>query len=110
MIPAELAHAFRNHNNTFGESIQFVRDGFKDIFTFNNAGFTRQAQLENYSDEDKMEYDTHTIVEPALRNYLNGKIPSVEQMYAQIDIQRRRKGISYSQTSSAEEMTQKGKK
>jgi len=108
MIPAELAHAFRNENNTFGEASQFVRDGLKDILTLNSAGFTSEAQRKNYSDKDKMEYDAHEIVEPALNNYLRGKTPTIEQMYSQIDAERKKEGISYSQTSAAEEMTQKG--
>ena len=107
-FPAELAHAFRNKNNTFGEASQFARDGLKDILTFNSLGFTQSAQRKNYSDKDKMEYDTHKIVEPALKGYLDGKIPTIEQMYAQVDALRKKEGISYSQTDNAEEMTQKG--
>ena len=107
-IPDELAHAFRNKNNTFGEPAQFVRDGLKDILTLKSLGFTPKAQKKNYSDKDKMEYDTHKIVEPAIKGYLDGKIPTIEQMYARIDEKRKKEGISYSQTDNAEEMTKKG--
>ena len=107
-LSAELAHAFRNKNNTFGESVQFVRDGLKDILTFNNLGFTKKSQGKNYSDSDKMEYDTHHIVEPALEDFLAGRTPTIEQMYAQIDKARKKEGISYAQTVKAGEMTQEG--
>ena len=104
----EIAHAFRNKNNTFGEGVQFIRDGLKDILAFNNAGFTEKSQLKNYEDKDKMEYDCHKIVEPAFKAYLNGKIKTIEQMYAKIDKDRQNHGISYSQTNQAEEMTKIG--
>ena len=107
-LVAELAHAFRNKNNTFGEGAQFIRDGLKDILTFNSLGFTEKAQSKNYSDRDKMEYDTHFIVEPELKDFLAGRIPTIEQMYAQIDKARKKKGISYAQTTKAAEMTQEG--
>ena len=107
-IPDELAHAFRNKNNTFGEIIQFYRDGLKNILTFNSIGFTSEALDKNYSDKDKAEYDTHRIVEPTIEDYLAGKIPTIEQMYARIDEKRKKEGISYSQTDNAEEMTKKG--
>lgn len=105
---AELSHAFRNKNNTFGEAVQFVGDGLKDILTLKSAGFTPDAQARNYGDKSKMEYDTHEIVEPQIKQYLKGKIPSIEQMYANIDAQRQKEGISYSQTSEAEKITQRG--
>ena len=105
---AELAHAFRNNNNSFGESAQFIRDGLTDILTLNSLGFTPEAQSKNYSDKDKMEYDAHEIVEPAIRGFLSGKIPTIEQMYANIDAERKKQGISYAQTSESEKRTKKG--
>lgn len=105
---AELAHAFRNNNNSFGESAQFIRDGLTDILTLNSLGFTPKAQSKNYSDKDKMEYDAHEIVEPAIKRFLSGKIPTIEQMYANIDAERKKQGISYAQTSESEKRTKKG--
>ena len=55
---AELAHAFRNKNNSLGEIAHFVGDGLKDILTANSLGFTPKAQTKNYSDPGKMQADS----------------------------------------------------
>ena len=107
-IPDELAHAFRNKNNTFGEDLQLIGDGLKDILTFKSLGFTESAHNKFYADKDKYEYDAHEIVEPTIEDYLAGNIETLEQMYALIDAARKKEGISYSQTDNAEEMTKKG--
>lgn len=107
---SELAHAFRNKNNFFGETLQFTRDGLSDIFSFNNWGFTTKAVDKNYKDPEKMEHDTHEIVEPELNRYLDGKTPTVEQMYARIDMQRKTTGNTYSPTISAGKMIEEGYK
>ena len=107
---AELAHAFRNKNNFFGEAIQSTRDGLKDIITFDSLGFTPEALDKNYKDPTKMEYDTHSIVQPELNAYLDGKTPTLEQMYAKIDMRRKENENTYTPTLSAKRMIEKGYK
>ena len=99
----EIAHAFRHKNNVFGEATQFIGDGLKDILTFKSIGFTPKAQLNNYSNPDRMEYDAHKIVEPALRDFVHGKIKTLEEMYYIIDTERKKNGNEYIWTPTAKE-------
>lgn len=80
LIP-EMAHAFRDHNNVFGEAHQFVGDGLKDILTFNSLGFGADAQNKNYKNQQRMEHDALSVVQPALMDYAFGKIETVDKMY-----------------------------
>ena len=91
----ELAHAFRNKNNALGETGQFIADGLKDILRLKSLGFTPQAQSRNYFNEGKMEYDAHTIVEPALKSYVNGELRTIPEMHFAIDQARQKKGYSF---------------
>ena len=106
----EIAHAFRHKNNVFGEATQFIGDGLKDILTFKSIGFTATAQAQNYNNPDRMEYDTHEIVEPALRGFVHGKIGTLEEMYYLIDEARKKNGNEYTWTSGAKEKIAIGEK
>lgn len=104
----EMAHAFRHNNHVFGEGVQFVRDGLKDLLSFNSAGFGTRAQSKNYDNPDRMEYDTHQIVEPALEAFVKGEINTLEEMYFKIDTARKRNGNEYTWTGSAEKQIASG--
>ncbi len=105
---SELSHAFRQKNNAIGEATQFVRDGLKDLFSFNSFGFTPNAQAKNYDEKGKMEYDAHNVVQPILEDFLDGKIDSIPKVYAKIDARRKKIGEPYAQTSDSEKMIQLG--
>ena len=91
----ELAHAFRDKNNMFGETSQFLADGFKDIFKLNSVGFGSTAQLKNYTNPQRMEYDAHKIVYPALLAYVKSPIMTLPEVYNKIETQRKENGNTY---------------
>ena len=91
---AEVSHAFRNKNNRIGEAGQFIKDGLKDILTGKGLGFTPSAQLDNYDDTGKMEFDAHSIVQPALKDFLEDKTKTMPGVHYEIDKQRQKQGYS----------------
>ena len=103
-IPIELAHAFRSKNNLFGEPIQFITDGLKDLATFNSFGFTKGAQSKNYKNPHRMEYDAHKIVEPALNAYIKNPLISLETMYHTIQENREKTKNTYTLMPAAYKM------
>lgn len=107
---AELAHAFRDNNNIFGETSQFLGDAFKDIVTLNSIGFGPEAQEKNYKNKNRMEYDTHKVVEPMLVQYAKGLIQTIPELYAEIEKQREKNGNTYSLKSSASKKVRQGQK
>ena len=106
---AELAHAFRDNNNFFGEISQFFGDAFKDIMTLNTAGFGSAAHAKNYKNKNRMEYDAHEIVEPALVDYVNGTIQTIPELYAKIEKDRKKNKNTYILNFSAAQKAKKGK-
>ena len=110
-VLGELAHAFRDKNNFFGETAQFVGDGLKDIFTGNGVGFGTNAQAKNYKNPDRMEYDAHEVVEPVLKSYITGMYvrdgksepgpSSIEGVFAKIKEKRAEQGTRYTPTPNA---------
>lgn len=109
LIP-EMAHAFRDHNNVFGEAHQFVGDALKDILTFNSLGFGADAQIKNYKNPQRMEHDAHSVVQPALMDYASGKIETIDEMYFAIDSARKRLNNEYTWTSEAKKNVENGRK
>lgn len=107
---AELAHAFRDNNNFFGETSQFFGDAFKDIITLNTAGFGKKAHDKNYKNKNRMEYDAHKVVEPAIKNYIIGLIPTIPALYSEIEKVREANKNTYLLTPSASKKAAKGKK
>ena len=65
-------------------------------------------RLPCYEEDVEAYFKAENIPEPTIEDYLAGKIPTIEQMYARIDEKRKKEGISYSQTDNAEEMAKKG--
>lgn len=104
----EMAHAFRHNNHVFGESVQYVRDGLKDLLSLNSMGFGTKAQSKNYDNPDRMEYDAHQIVEPALKAFVKGEINSLEEMYFKIDSARKKNDNEYTWTNAAEKQIASG--
>jgi hypothetical protein len=94
-VLVELAHAFRDKNNLFGETAQFLSDGFKDIFTLNSAGFGTAAQLKNYSNPQRMEYDAHYVVYPILLSYVKSPVMTLPEIYNKIESKRKENGNIY---------------
>ncbi len=103
----ELAHAFRDKNNVFGETAQYLSDGFKDILTFTSIGFGSTAQLKNYSNPNRMEYDAHQIVYPALLSYVKSSFMTLPEVYDKIEKQRKKNGNTYILTRSAKKKLNK---
>ena len=104
----EMGHAFREKTNTYGEASQFMRDGLKDILTLNSFGFTSSAQMNNYNEKGKMEYDAHKVVSPVLKDFVDGKIDSMPKVYAKIDQKRKEINEPYTLTDEAKQMTAQG--
>jgi len=63
---AETAHAYRDTEKS--EILSFIKDYIKYPF------FSKKEQLADYTNRDHFEFDTHIIVEPILKSYLNGEI------------------------------------
>jgi hypothetical protein len=68
----ELAHGYKQKSE--GKSVikDFIDSYVKKPF------FTKKGQRENYDDPDQMEFDTHEIVQPILRDYAMGYITEEE--------------------------------
>ena len=105
-IISELPHAFRDNNNTFGEIAQFLSDGIKDIITFNSLGFGNDAQIKNYKNPNRMEYDAHKVVQPIIRKYLLSPKMSLTDVYHEIEKIRSESKNTYSLTSKAKKELQ----
>lgn len=67
---AETAHAYRNTEKS--EILSFIKDYIKYPF------FSKERQLDSYTNRDHFEFDTHRIVEPILDSYLFGEIEKEE--------------------------------
>lgn len=122
---AEVSHAYRHQNNLVGERGNFVMDGLKDILTFNSAGFTKKAQNQNYKEVGSMEYDTHSIVEPVLTEYIvqspmglysmfpnSPGVATLSEAFAMIDMLRHQQNdwsAVYTWTSEGDDAVEKGK-
>lgn len=122
---AEVSHAYRHQNNLVGERGNFVMDGLKDILTFNSAGFTKKAQNQNYKEVGSMEYDTHSIVEPVLTEYIvqspmglysmfpnSPSVATLSEASAMIDMLRHQQNdwsAVYTWTSEGDDAVEKGK-
>ncbi len=121
---AEVSHAYRHQNNFLGERSNFVMDGLKDILTLNSAGFTKKAQNQNYKEVGSMEYDTHSIVEPVLTEYIvqvpiglysifpnNPSVETLAEAAAMIDILRHQQkdwSAVYTWNSEGDELVEQG--
>ena len=105
----EIAHAFREKNNAVGEAGHFLKDAIKDLVTGKNLGFTPAAQLDNYTDVSKMEFDAHEVVKPILEAYADGRIADISLIPALIQEERERQGYSHMPTHHNTEQILKGK-
>lgn len=63
---SETAHAYRNTEKS--EILSFIKDYIKYPF------FSKKGYMDNYTNREHFEFDTHAIVEPILNSYLLGEI------------------------------------
>ena len=77
-LVAELSHAYQQ--NKLGKSVS--KSWLKEMI--NNPTFNSKSYQKKYKDPTSFEYEAHSVIQPRMQEYIDGKI-SLEELHATFD-------------------------